>query len=314
MRDHNEFCAEIKRRKEIIKEKKRQRKKALFTLVPMTMCLAVLATFPWKLLSPPEIGNGGRNPEGQTYSDTSGIGNDEMTSPELNAGDKLETGDNIEKIESDAEHIFEETAAGTYSPMDDKNETMADEPPEQAFPETEEIAEDATGNVGDGMKYYSIVINDNDENHEYNVTSIDTFLKVIYLSQGVELIYGRAPEFDEDSGYRDPAEPEQATEQATEQAPEEAPDQELDDATEATVEEDKSESSETKAEQTGGAYTEETETVYIEFDSAENALPETALNFINVSSPDGERWIFTVDNANIDNLIDKIDNLYNTLP
>lgn len=55
MRDHNEFCAEINRRKSILKEKKKQRERLLTCGAGALVCIAVVAISPWKYITNPEI-------------------------------------------------------------------------------------------------------------------------------------------------------------------------------------------------------------------------------------------------------------------
>lgn len=56
MRDHNEFCAEINRRKNVLKEKKKQHKRLIVSGIGAMMCVAIVAIAPWQHITPPEIG------------------------------------------------------------------------------------------------------------------------------------------------------------------------------------------------------------------------------------------------------------------
>ena len=57
MREHNEFCDEIKRRKENLIQKKKQKKRIITTCISMVVCLSVVAAVPWDLLASPKIGD-----------------------------------------------------------------------------------------------------------------------------------------------------------------------------------------------------------------------------------------------------------------
>ena len=283
MRDHNEFCAEISRRKKKIIERKKQRKKALFTFVPMAMCLAVIATFPWKLLTPPEIGEDELSSEKYGYD--SGDGENITVSGKPEADSEWQS-----VIEDDK---FEETL--DYDNM-----------PEAAETEEAGIADGMESDAEESSKYSLIYIESNRGIKKYSVTSVKAFVDLLYCAEGVNMISGTYPETDLDDGtYAE----EDANGCLTESISPSAPD-----ATENIA---STEAVETEALDTEAAEPVVPETeVDIEGDfTAPEDLPSggVSTNTINIYRADGEEWVFTVDDDNFEKIIERLDALYNSM-
>ena len=99
MREHNEFCAEIERRKNELIYKKKRRQKLLYGSIPAVLCLMVLAVAPWSLLKESLFGDVMVDPP---THDTSGImGGTDTSGNNGDQNDNTVPGDALTEAEGD---------------------------------------------------------------------------------------------------------------------------------------------------------------------------------------------------------------------
>lgn len=156
MRDHNEFCAEIQRRKIKLKEKKKQRERLLTCGAGALICIAVVATSPWKYITQPEIG-------GQSGE---------------NAPSYIS---NTEEDRKDAELTEEDVmAVQTNGELDDENR-------EEMVPE-ETFMEACTDEDMESIKVPNVTVSGYMGNEYYLAPSAAEIIEILLSHEGVTLV------------------------------------------------------------------------------------------------------------------------------
>lgn len=206
MRDYNEFCDEIKRRKEKLIQKKKQKKRIITTCISMAVCLSVVATFPWDIFAPPRIGDG--ESESFKNSDLSIESEAAPNSPSYNGGGSAENNEMIEEAESAASTnpAYDETVEEGAFPETDYvdgiagNETVAWGDDDKMENLSTNVSQDetkeelGTGSIENEICGYIIVQNAAGENFRYaEVSDCSVFIEML-KNKGIELIYGNETE------------------------------------------------------------------------------------------------------------------------
>lgn len=231
MRDHDEFCDEIKRRKEKLIQKKKQKKRIITTCASFVVCLSVVAAFPWDIFAPPSVSNEKadaddgfkNNVESNTQGGEVSTSFESYSShmpPSYHGTDTMvESNANGEEA-TDA--VGADTVASTYPSSDyesDRNEnvdgTMAETMPsvddeitvggvESEVLESMETKEElGTGSPKEDICGSILVQNAAGEDLRYaEVNDCEVFIEMLKRN-GIELIYGNETEDSDETATED---------------------------------------------------------------------------------------------------------------